>query len=187
MSDVTRMIELASGGNRAAADQLLEAVYDELRKLAAHRIAQEPADLTLQPTALVHEAYLRLIGTEGDAPNRKIQWDSRGHFFAAAAVAMRRILVEEARRRLRQKRGGDMQRVELSDPADEEPDQRLCELDAALNRLADEDPLAAKVVELHHFTGLSHEDVAKVLATTIYQARQKWTYARAWLRSELGT
>jgi len=180
MSDVTRILSQIESGDPAAADQLLPLVYDELRKLAAVRLAHEKPGQTLQATALVHDAYLRLVsGPEAQ------RWETRGHFFAAAAEAMRRILVENARRKMRVKHGGLVQRVELPDvPADPESD-KLLELDEALTRLAAEDPLAARVVEVRHFTGLGHEGVAEALHITVYQARQKWTYARAWLQNAL--
>ena len=156
-------------------------MYAELKRLAARRLARDPSGASLQPTALVHEAYLRLAsGDPGQV------WDGRGHFFAAAAEAMRRILVEEARRKQRLKRGGGLRRVDLDDPPAPDSDDQLLALDEALGRLAGEDGVAAKVVELRQFAGLGHEDVASVLGITIYLARQKWTYARAWLRAEIG-
>ena len=201
MSDVTRILSQIESGDPAAAEQLLPLVYDELRKLATAKLAHEKPGQTLQATALVHEAYLRLVGRAGDrgqgtgdksasdlSPDScplTPGFDSRGHFFAAAAESMRRILVENARRKQRVKHGGLVQRVDLPDvPADPEAD-RLLELDEALTRLAAEDPLAARVVELRHFAGLGHEDVSATLHITVYQARQKWTYARAWLQNAL--
>jgi RNA polymerase sigma factor (TIGR02999 family) len=164
---------------------LLPLVYDELRKLAAHRVAHERVDHTLQATALVHEAYLRLVGD-----NQGKRWDGRGHFFAAAAESMRRILVEAARRRDRLKRGGDLHRVDLVDQAapdpDSDSDSKLLALDDALILLAKEDPIAAKVVELKRFGGIGHEETAAALGITVYLARQKWIYARAWLREAIG-
>ena len=180
MNEVTQMLAALEQGDPHAADQLLPLVYDELRKLAGARLAAEPPGQTLQPTALVHEAYLRLVGTDEDP-----HWAGRGHFFAAAAQAMRRILVEAARRKKRHKRGGNLQRAELIDAAAPSADDRLLALDEALARLAGEDPLAAQVVELHHFAGLGHEDVAAALQITVYRARQIWTYARAWLSDAL--
>ncbi len=180
MSDVTRLLDAAAAGDRQAAGDLLPLVYDELRKLAAVRIAAESPDQTLQPTALVHEAYLRLVGPgDGD------RWDSRGHFFAAAAEAMRRILVEAARRKNREKHGGRLERVELPDKPARDPDDRLLALDDALTRLAAEDPVAAQVVELRQFAGLGHDAIAAALGITVYAARQKWTFARAWLRDAI--
>jgi RNA polymerase sigma factor (TIGR02999 family) len=178
MSDVTRLLDAAAGGDRQAAADLLPLVYDELRKLAAVRMAAEAPGHTLDATALVHEAYLRLVGDQ--------QFDGRGHFFAAAAEAMRRILVNHARDRGRRKRGGGLNRVELGDVPAPTPDERLLALDDALTRLAAEDPDVARVVELRHFGGLGHEQIAKLLGISVYEARQKWTYARAWLRDSLG-
>ena len=180
MSDVTRLLDAAAAGNRHAAADLLPLVYDELRKLAAARMADESPGQTLQPTALVHEAYLRLIGPADD-----VRWDNRGHFFAACAEAMRRILVDAARRKHRKKHGGRLERVELPDVPARDPDGRLLALDDALTRLAAEDPVAARVVELRQFAGLGHDAVAAALAITVYAARQKWTYARAWLRDAI--
>src|SRR5215510_2911083 len=180
MSDVTRILSAIEQGDSHAAAQLLPLVYDALRKLAAQKLAQEKPGQTLQATALVHEAYLRLVGQ-----SEKQQWDGRGHFFAAAAEAMRRILVEAARRKQRLKHGGALQRVELSDRPAAAPDENLLALDEALTRLAAEDPLAAKVVELRHFAGLGHEAVAAALHVSVYMARQKWAYARAWLKDVL--
>jgi RNA polymerase sigma factor (TIGR02999 family) len=176
MSDVTRILDQIQQGDPHAAEELLPLVYDELRSLAAQRLAQEKPGQTLEATALVHEAYVRLVDV-GQAQH----WNSRGHFFAAAAQAMRRILVEIARRKKRQKHGGQLQREELQDALAPVPDDRLLDLDEALTRLAEEDSLAARVVELHHFAGLGHEQVAAALHITVYQARQKWTFAQAWL------
>ncbi|QDV32338.1 ECF-type sigma factor [Tautonia plasticadhaerens] len=164
-----------------AASDLLPLVYDELRRLAARRLSHVPPGQSLQATALVHEAYLRLVG-DGPGP----LWDGRGHFFAAAAEAMRRILVDRARAKRRLKRGGGLHRVDLDDPPGPDPDEQLLALDDALDRLAGEDPVAAKVVELRQFAGLGHEEVAAGLGITVYLARKKWTYARAWLRDDLG-
>jgi RNA polymerase sigma factor (TIGR02999 family) len=180
MSDVAHILSVIQQGDPSAATQLFPLVYEELRKLAAQRLADEKPKQTLQPTALVHEAYLRLVD------NKNAQhWDSRGHFFAAAAEAMRRILVENARRKKRLRHGGGRQRVDLADQPAPAPDDDLLALDGALTRLAREDPVAARVVELHHFAGLGHEQVASALGLTVYRARQKWTYARAWLRNAL--
>lgn len=179
MFEVTRLLDAAATGDRQAAADLLPLVYDELRKLAAVRMAAESPDQTLQPTALVHEAYLRLVG-----PADGLRWDSRGHFFAAAAEAMRRILVDAARRKQAEKHGGDRRRVELHDmPAEPEvADDRLLSLDAALTQLSAEDPVAARVVELRHFAGLSIEDAAAALGLSRATAYRHWTYARAWLK-----
>ncbi len=180
MSDVTRILSQIESGDPSAAEKLLPLVYDELRKLAAAKLAQEKPGQTLQATALVHDAYIRLVDVD-----KASHWNSRGHFFGAAAEAMRRILVENARRKQRQKHGGGRQQQELADPAAPEADARLLALDNALTRLAQEDPVAARVVELRHFAGLGHEGVATALGITVYEARQKWTYARAWLRRDL--
>ena len=180
MSDVTAILSQIENGDQQAAEQLLPLVYDELRKLASQKMSQEKPGQTLDATALVHEAYVRLVG-----PSNERGWDGRGHFFAAAAEAMRRILVENVRRKKRQKHGGEHRRVDLDDvPATQDSDQLLA-LDESLTRLALEDPLAARVVELRHFTGLGHEEVAAALKITVYEARQKWTYARAWLQNDL--
>jgi RNA polymerase sigma factor (TIGR02999 family) len=182
MSEATLLLDAAAAGNRQAAADLLPLVYDELRRLAAVRMAAESPDHTLEPTALVHEAYLRLIG-----PADGVRWDSRGHFFAAAAEAMRRILVDAARRKRAGKHGGARRRVELPDvPA--EPivaDDGLIALDAALTRLAAEDPIAARVVELRHFAGLTIEDAAAALGISRATAYRHWTYARAWLKKAI--
>ncbi len=180
MNEVTEVLAAIEQGDLQAADRLLPLVYDELRRLAAQKLAREAPGHTLQPTALVHEAYLRLVNADKAA-----HWNSRGHFFAAAAESMRRILVESARRKKRQKRGGGLQRTELTDAPAPSADDRLLALDDALARLATEDPLAARVVELRHFAGLGHEQIAAALGITVYLARQKWTYARAWLSDAL--
>jgi RNA polymerase sigma factor (TIGR02999 family) len=189
MSNVTRLLDAAAGGDRQAAAEILPLVYAELRRLAAARLASEPSGggITLQPTALVHEAYLRLVGPTGRDAAR---WDHRGHFFAAAAEAMRRILVESARRRMAQKRGGGRARADL-DPADvaapREPDELLA-VDDALEGLASADPLAAELVKLRYFVGLPMAEAASALGLSIRSAERLWTYARAWLRRaiELG-
>ena len=189
MSDVTKILDAIEHGDRKAADELLPLVYDELRRLAAQKLTREKPGQTLDATGLVHEAYLRLVGDPSKArpPGEHGHdpcWVGRGHFFASAAEAMRRILVENARRKKRLRHGGGRQRVELADlPA---PDDKLLALDDALSRLATEDAIAARVVELRHFAGLSHEEIAAALGITVYLARQKWTYARAWLRDALG-
>ena len=183
MSDVSRLLDAASGGDRQAAAELLPLVYDELRKLAAARLAAETPGQTLQATALVHEAYLRLVGPADDA-----RWDSRGHFFAAAAEAMRRILVDNARRKQSKKRGGDRQRQNLDADAvaAPEPDLDLVSLDAALLRLAEHEPVKAKLVELRYFAGLTGEQAAAVLGMSASAVDRLWVYTRAWLRRELG-
>jgi RNA polymerase sigma factor (TIGR02999 family) len=180
MSDVTRILNAIERGDSDASEQLLPLVYDELRRLAAHRMAQERPGQTLDATALVHEAYLRLVEVPEDG-----QWDGRAHFFAAAAEAMRRILVDNARRKSSLKHGGQRQRVPVSDVAEQNDDSPLLALDDALTRLAVEDRVAAKIVEMHHFAGLSHEVVADSLGLTVYRVRQKWTYAQVWLRDAI--
>lgn len=180
MSDVTQILLQIESGDASAASQLLPLVYDELRKLAAARLAQEKPGQTLQATALVHEAYLRLVDVE-----KAQQWDSRGHFFSAAAEAMRRILVEQFRHKKRIKHGGEFQRQSMPEVAADPSGEDLLALNDALTQLAAEDELAAKVVELRYFAGLGHDQVAAALGITVYQARQKWTYARAWLRDVL--
>ena len=183
MSDLTLILSQIEAGEALAAEQLLPLVYDELRKLAAAKLAQERPGQTLDATGLVHEAWLRLLGNQ--EPVASGLFDSRGHFFAAAAIAMRRILIENARRKARVKHGGELRRVELTDAVQSDPDERLLALDEALTRLAAEDAQVAQVVELHHFAGLSHDLVAATLGITVYQARQKWTYACAWLQNAL--
>lgn len=181
MSDVTRILTRLESGDSAAAEELLPLVYDELRKLAAAKLADEQPGQTLQATALVHEAYLRLVG------DRSPQWDSRGHFFAAAAESMRRILVEAARRKKRYKRGGDWSRRELVDvPAAEvEPREDVVALDEALHRLAAKEPEAAKLVQLRYFAGLTIVEAAQILDVPLRTAERRWAYARAWLHREL--
>jgi RNA polymerase sigma factor (TIGR02999 family) len=179
MAAVTRLLDAAAAGDRRAAADLLPLVYDELRKLAAARMAAEPPGQTLQPTALVHEAYLRLVGDQ--------RFDGRGHFFAAAAEAMRRILVNHARDRKRLKRGGRRVRLELLDQADslaEDPDLILS-LDELLARLGEEDATAARVAHLHLFGGLSVEEAGAALGVSRAVAYRNWKYARAWLRDAL--
>jgi RNA polymerase sigma factor (TIGR02999 family) len=183
MPDVTRLLDAAAAGDPRAAGELLPLVYDELRKLAAARMAREKPGHTIQPTALVHEAYLRLVGS-----NVGPQWNGRGHFFAAAAEAMRRILVESARRKKRDKHGGERRRVELDEhhlPTGP-PDEEILALDEALTKLAAEDPTAAQVVHLHFFAGLTIEQVAETLGVARATAYRQWAYARAWLRNAMG-
>ncbi len=182
MKDVTRIPLDIGQGPSGAADELLPLVYDELRRLAARRLADEPTGQTFQATDLVHEAFLRLAHTE---PARG--WDSRGHFFAAAAEAMRRILVENARRRHSQKRGGRRERqpLEAADLAASEPDQELLALDEALGRLETADPLKAELVKLRYFAGLTILQAAEVLGISTATASRHWTFARAWLRREV--
>jgi RNA polymerase sigma factor (TIGR02999 family) len=182
MSEVTRILTEIEKGEGAAAARLLPLVYGELRRLAAQKLAQEKSGQTLQATALVHEAYLRLIGAE-DAP----PWNSRGHFFAAAAEAMRRILVDAARRKKRPKYGGDRRRVELEEAASlaEAPAVDFESLDNALTKLAAEDPDKAELVKLRFFAGLTMPQVASVLNISLATAERRWTYARTWLYAEL--
>lgn len=180
MTDVTCILSAIERGDSHATQQLLPLVYDELRKLAAAKLAQEKPGQTLDATALVHEAYLRLVG-----PANEDGWQSRGHFFAAAGLAMRRILIDRARARRSLKRGGDGRRVALEGVLAPDPDDRLLALDEALTQLAAADPLAARVVEMHHFAGMPHDQVAAALERSVYQVRQKWTFARAWLKAVL--
>jgi len=186
MSDVTRILSAIEQGDPSAAEQILPLVYDELRKLAAQKLAQEKPGQTLQATALVHEAYLRLVDGErrGSPPP---PWSNRGHFFAAAAEAMRRILTESARRKKRAKRGGGLARREL-DPsviaAPEVPEDLLA-LDEALDKLAAADPQAAELVKLRYFAGLTIKEAAEALGVSPRTADSWWAYARAWLLAEL--
>jgi RNA polymerase sigma factor (TIGR02999 family) len=182
MSDVTGILSAIAQGDPSAAEHLLPLVYDELRKLAARKLAQEKPGQTLQATALVHEAYLRLVDVE-----QARHWNSRGHFFAAAAEGMRRILVETARRKKAQKRGGlhqrvDLEKVEFSSRSS--PEAWLL-LDDALGRLTEEDPGAAAVANLRLFAGLSVEEAAAALGVARATAFRSWTYARAWLQAQL--
>src|SRR5262245_37472308 len=182
MGDVTRLLDAAAGGNQGAAADLLPLVYEELRQLAAARLAREPAGQTLQPTALVHEAYLRLVGSDPDRP-----WNGRSHFFATAAEAMRRILVDQARRKQAAVHGGgrgrvDFQKVEAV--ADLPPD-RLLALDDALTRLTYHDPLAGRLVHLRYFAGLSVEAAADAIGLSRATAYRHWSFARAWLIAQL--
>ena len=183
MSDVTRLLDAAAAGDHRAAADLLPLVYDELRKLAAVRMAAEAPGHTLSATALVHEAYVRLVGGE---PLR--DWNGRGHFFAAAAEAMRRILVENARRKQTRKHGGGRHRrgLDADAAAAPESDPDLVALDAALCRLAELDPQKARLVELRYFAGLTGEQAASVLGLSASSADRLWVFTRAWLRRELG-
>jgi RNA polymerase sigma factor (TIGR02999 family) len=183
LSDVTRILSQIESGDPSAAEQLLPLIYDELRKLAAQKVANEKPGQTLQATALVHEAYLRLLG--GDAASR--QWDGRGHFFAAAAEAMRRILVENARRKKRIKHGGELQRVdlELAELPTRMASVDLIALDEALEELKLEDPIKAQLVTLRYFAGLTIEQAAESLKISRVTAHRYWTYARAWLHGRI--
>jgi RNA polymerase sigma factor (TIGR02999 family) len=176
MSDVTRILSAIEQGDPHAANQLLPLVYDELRQLAAHKLAQEQPGQTLDATALVHEAYLRLVDVEQAQP-----WNSRGHFFAAAAQAMRRILVENARRKHQEKRGGGRQRLELADvePGYWSHDDQVLAIDEALKHLAAEDPQAAQLVQLRYFAGRSVEEADELLGMARSTAYEHWAYARA--------
>jgi RNA polymerase sigma factor (TIGR02999 family) len=182
MNDVTRILSAVEQGDVGASERLLPLVYDELRKLAARRLAQEKPGQTLQATALVHEAYLRLVDAEGG-----VQWHGRGHFFAAAAEAMRRILVDSARRKRRPKHGGDQKRVELDDAGDAiaAPIEDLLTLDDALRKLTSVDRVSADLVKLRYFAGLSIDDAAGALGMSPRTADRRWSYARAWLRQEM--
>jgi RNA polymerase sigma factor (TIGR02999 family) len=182
MSDVTRILSAIEAGDARAAEQLLPLVYNELRKLAAQRLAQEKPGQTLQATALVHEAYLRLVDVE-----RVEQWNSRGHFFAAAAEAMRRILIEEARRKGRVKHGGGRARIELAyvDLAADGRGHDLLALDEALERLTAEEPVAAEVVKLRYFAGLTTDQAAAALGISLRTANRHWAYAKAWLFQQM--
>ena len=181
MSAVTVILNRVQQGHPKAAEELLPLVYEELRKLAAAKMANERPGQTLQPTALVHEAWLRLTGNENQ------EWNNRGHFFAAAAEAMRRILVENARRKQRVKHGGEMQRVDLAalDVAIITHDEHLLAVDEALDKLAAHDPLGAQLMKLRFFTGLSNLDAARMLGIPERTAKRTWAYARAWLYEEL--
>jgi RNA polymerase sigma factor (TIGR02999 family) len=182
MNEVTRILSAAEQGDPRATEQLLPLVYEELRKLAAQKMAQEASGQTLQPTALVHEAYLRLVGGD-QAPH----WDSRGHFFAAAAEAMQRILVDNARRKRRIKHGGQRERVdiELADLPTRMPPEELLALDEALEQLKRQDPVKAKLVTLRYFAGMTIEQAATVLGISRVTAHRYWTYARAWLHQQI--
>jgi RNA polymerase sigma factor (TIGR02999 family) len=180
MGDLTRVLDAAASGDPQAASQLLPLVYDELRRLAAARLANEAPGQTLDATGLVHEAYLRLVG-----PADGRRWDGRGHFFAAAAQAMRRILIDSARRKLAQKRGGGLQRQPLDPVPAPGPDEELLALDEALHKLAAIDPLKARLVELRYFAGLTGEQAAAALGISPTTADRHWAYARAWLQTEV--
>ncbi len=205
MPNVTQLLAAIQQGQPEAAEDLLPLVYDELRRLARARLSQEKPGQTLQPTALVHEAYLRLVANQGDrgqetgdseapptlsavsCPLSPVSFASRGHFFAAAAEAMRRILVEAARRKGRIKRGGDLARQPLEEDqiASPEVDGDLLELDAALDKLAQKDPRKAQLVKLRYFAGLTQEQAAEALGISVSTADRDWAYARAWLFREM--
>lgn len=184
MSEVTQILNQIQRGDVAAAADLLPLVYAELRELASHRLSREKPGQTLQPTALVHEAYIRLVGSA------EVKWDGRSHFFAAAAEAMRRILIENARRRQSLKRGGDLDRRAIGDEdaiIDFGDVDELLDLDAALTKLASDEPELAKLVELRYFAGLSVEEAAKALDVSPRTVKRNWAFARAWLGRELNS
>jgi len=183
MSEVTHILTAIEQGNAKAADELLPLVYEELRRMAANKMAGEPADHTLQPTALVHEAWLKLVDTPAQS------WQNRAHFFGAAAEAMRRILIDRARRKSRQRRGSgaehlDADELEIASPA---PDDQLLALNDALERFATLEPQQAELVKLRYFIGLKIEEAAEVLGISEATAKRWWAYARAWLFNELNT
>jgi RNA polymerase sigma factor (TIGR02999 family) len=180
MNDVTLILERIEQGDSAAPDQLLPLVYDELRRLASSRMAREAVGQTLQATGLVHEAYLKLVGTPAARSYR-----DRRHFFAVAATAMRRILVDRARAKLAVKRGGDLKRKPLEDVADALPDDELLLLHEALNKLKSSDPLKAELVELRYFIGLTSDQAAEALGISSSTAERHWKFARAWLQAEV--
>jgi RNA polymerase sigma factor (TIGR02999 family) len=180
MSDVTQILHAIENGEPHAAEQLLPLVYDELRQLAAQKLAHEKQGQTLDATSLVHEAYVRLVGGESER-----QFANRQHFFRVAATAMRRILIDRARRKSTRKHGGGMQRQELDAVAALQPDEELIALDAALEKLAAGDPQKAKLVELRFFAGLTGAQAAEVLGISLATANRWWSYARAWLQAEM--
>lgn len=181
MNDVTRILNALQQGDAHAAEQLLPIVYEELRRLASYKMAGESAGHTLQATALVHEAWLRLVGSNQQS------WENRSHFFAAAAEAMRRILIEHARRKQSLKRGGGLERAELDESALvlAVPPDELLAVDEALDKLAAEDPSAAELVKLRYFVGMTMDEAASALGMATRTAERLWTYARAWLRREM--
>src|SRR5262245_31746329 len=181
MSDVTQILSAIQAGDPHAAEQLLPLVYDELRKLAAQKLAEEKPGQTLQATALVHEAYLRLVGDQ--------HFDNRGHFFAAAAEAMRRVLVEEARRKRAVKHGGHVRRLDVDVDRLENPQHadEILAVDEALAKLAGENPPVARLVNLRYFAGMTLEEAAAVLQVSVRPAYRYWDYARAWLHREIST
>lgn len=183
MRDVTRIIEEIQQGDASGTERLLDEVYRELRRLASDMLVRERSGQTLQATALVHEAYLRLVGNESPP-----QWSGRGHFFAAAAEAMRRILIENARRKDRLKHGGGQRRIDLDSQCvvSQEPSVDVLALDVALDKLAASDPAKAQVVKLRFFAGLTMPEVAAVLGVSLATVERHWTFARSWLYAELG-
>jgi RNA polymerase sigma factor (TIGR02999 family) len=187
MTRVTRILSAIHQGDPHATEQLLPLVYDELRKLAAQRLAQERPGQTLQATALVHEAYLRLVKNDGDEAEPQQRWDSRGHFFAAAAEAMRRILVDRARHKATAKRGGALRRIDIEQASAVEDgrEAELLALDEALTEFERHDPQAAGLVKLRYFAGLSHQEAAEALRIGRRAADRLWALARAWLYQRL--
>ena len=180
MNEITRVLNAIEQGEPGAAAQLLPLVYDQLRRLAAHKLAQEKPGQTLDATALVHEAYLRLVET--DSPR---SFRDRNHFFAAAASAIRRILIDNARRKQARKRGGDLERQPLEDLPAPLPDEEVLALDEALGKLAVQDPVKAQLVELRYFAGMTSDQAAEVLGISPSTADRHWAYARAWLQAEV--
>jgi RNA polymerase sigma factor (TIGR02999 family) len=181
VSDVTRVLDRVQQGHPKATEELLPLVYEELRKLAAHKMSNERPGQTLQPTALVHEAWLRLVGPDDQ------HWDSRGHFFAAAAEAMRRILIERARAKARFRHGGHLERVDIDHVtvASEDADETVLAIHEALDRLTAQAPLDAEVVKMRYFIGLRHAEIARALGVSEATVRRHWSFARAWLYAEL--
>ena len=177
MSDVTLILQAIERGDKKTSEELIPLVYDELRRIAAVRLATEPAGQTLQPTALVHEAWMRLLGGQAQT------WENRGHFFSAAAEAMRRIMIERARRKSRIKHGGGQERVniEIIDIADALPDEKVLLVDEALERLEKEDPDTAQIVKLRFFGGLNNDEIAKITGINGRTVRRQWDYAKVWL------
>jgi len=182
VNEVTQILQAIEHGDAQATDELLPLVYDELRRLAAYKMSNEAAGQTLQPTALVHEAYLRLVG-----PGQSQQWDGRGHFFAAAAEAMRRILIDRARRKRRLKHGGELRRVDFNtlDVAIVTDDEQLLAVDEALQKLERRDPVGAQLIKLRFFAGLPNVEAARLLGIPERSAKRSWAFARAWLFEEL--
>jgi RNA polymerase sigma factor (TIGR02999 family) len=180
VNQVTKILSAIERGDPQAAEQLLPLVYDELRILAAQKLSQESPGQTLDATALVHEAYVRLVGNASPP-----SFNDRGHFYAAAATAMRHVLIDNARRKLAEKHGGGRQRVELDDIASAEPDEDLIALDEALKKLTAQDAVKGRLVELRYFAGLTGDEAAGVLGISPSTADRHWAYARAWLQAEL--
>jgi RNA polymerase sigma factor (TIGR02999 family) len=187
MNEVTHILSAIEGGDPHAAEQLMPLVYEELRKLAAQKLAQEKPGQTLQPTALVHEAYLRLVASADASEPREQHWNSRGHFFAAAAEAMRRILIEQARRKHSQREGGERRRCQLTDEnlVEMPHSDAILDLDAALSKLGSTDPKAAELVKLRVFAGMTIEEIAQAQGISPRTVKRTWSYARAWLGREL--